>query len=255
MREEQGLAARTPPVGCHGRRSPRAARSLRCPLDRADSFSYNAAISACGKGQAWQVALVLFGQMPQQDTISPLRVNWGSCAVDGFSVWPGLLGATSIWEYLGRTGGNWQLALGLLEQMEVDLGIRSLNGQNACIGACHVGNQWQLALQLFTDLLADRPVAVGTRGLQPDVEDTGEERRIGLQRGNVRLLAAKALAAQALEAQTSAHLRCSTVSFSSAMAAAELTGRWELGLDLVELMRGQGGANAHWQARIPAEAA
>lgn len=39
---------------------------------------------------------------------------------------------------------------------KVDLGIRSLNGQNACIGACHVGNQWQLALQLFTELLADR---------------------------------------------------------------------------------------------------
>lgn len=32
-------------------------------------------------------------------------------------------------------------------------------------------------------------MAVGTLGLQPDVKDTGEERRIGLQRGNVCLLA------------------------------------------------------------------
>lgn len=39
---------------------------------------------------------------------------------------------------------------------QVELGVRSLNGQNACIGACHVGNQWQLALLLFNDLREDK---------------------------------------------------------------------------------------------------
>lgn len=38
----------------------------------------------------------------------------------------------------------------------MELGESSINGQNACIGACHVGNQWQLALQLFLDLMNDR---------------------------------------------------------------------------------------------------
>ena len=82
-------------------------------------------------------------------------------------------------------GGNWQLALRLLDHMEEEFGERSLNGQNACISACHVGNQWQWSLWLFSRMMKDRPLGGDVAGgpLQADAQHGDAQQRHECLRG------------------------------------------------------------------------
>eukprot|EP00435_Cladocopium_sp_Y103_P062594 s92_g24.t1 len=194
----------------------------------ADNFSYNAAISACGKGSAWEKALELFRETPERDVIS------FNSAIDAC-----------------KRGDNWQMALSLLEQMSVELGVRSLNGQNACIGACHVGNQWQLALLLFNDLRADKqqqPNTVSHSCAMSACESQGQW-QLALSIFNLMsetqakrdaLIFNVAMYACRHAGQRPSQLRSNVVSFSSLLASSELPGRWELALGVIDVMRGEG---------------
>ncbi|CAK0843472.1 unnamed protein product [Prorocentrum cordatum] len=103
--------------------------------------SYNAGISACEKGEQWQRALALVGEM-WEAKLEPDVISYSA----GISAC--------------ENGQQWQLALSLLSQM-VETKLEPDNIiYNSGICACEKGQQWQRALSLLSEM--------GETKLEPD---------------------------------------------------------------------------------------
>jgi len=114
----------------NGRRLTQSRPSGKGAKMGAGTISYKATISACEKGQEWQVALGFSTTMVEQaDTIS-------------------YVAAMSACE----KGQEWQLALGLFSAM-VSADVEANTSQyNAAISACEKGQEWQHPLGLLSTM-------------------------------------------------------------------------------------------------------
>eukprot|EP00439_Symbiodinium_sp_Y106_P065834 s838_g10.t1 len=98
-----------------------------------NTFTYNAAIGALGKGRQWQKALGLFFGL-QAATVDKDLVSYNT-AINAC-----------------KDAGRWAVALSLLSEV-LSCGLQAdVITFNAAIGACEKSGQWQPALQLFQAL-------------------------------------------------------------------------------------------------------
>ncbi|CAE7805165.1 EMB2654 [Symbiodinium sp. CCMP2592] len=98
-----------------------------------NTFTYNAAIGALGKGRQWQKALGLFYGL-QAATVDKDLVSYNT-AINAC-----------------KDAGRWAVALSLLSEV-LSGGLQAdVITFNAAIGACEKSGQWQPALQLFQAL-------------------------------------------------------------------------------------------------------
>ncbi|CAK0810435.1 unnamed protein product, partial [Prorocentrum cordatum] len=98
-----------------------------------DVISYNAGISACGKGEQWQRALVLLSEM------------WEAMVETNVIKW------LQRWDQRVRDGRAVAAGAGAAEQ---DAGgeVGAQLSYNAGISACEKGEQWQRALVLLGEM-------------------------------------------------------------------------------------------------------
>ncbi|CAK0793530.1 unnamed protein product [Prorocentrum cordatum] len=202
-------------------------------------FSYNACISACGKGEQWQRALSLLSEL-REAKLQPSVVSYSA----GISA-------------CGK-GKQWQLAFALLSQMgEASLNpnvnsfnaalsacrkseqrhhVRALLGAmreatvkpdvisyNAGISACEAGEQWQLALWLLLDMPGAR-VEPNVSQLQRRDQRLREEPAVAVGFGAARRDAGDEAGAQ-------------RYIYSAGVSACEKCEQWQRALALLSEMR------------------
>ncbi|CAM9465088.1 unnamed protein product, partial [Choristocarpus tenellus] len=112
------------------------------PLPIPDVITYNTAISACGRGRKYQLALNLLRQM-EEEGISPDRFSF-SAAISAC-----------------KSSAQWQTALTLLDTMQRKGLGRELHSLNAAVAACAVACQWEPALSILQEM--------EKKGPRPDV--------------------------------------------------------------------------------------
>ncbi|CAL1131192.1 unnamed protein product [Cladocopium goreaui] len=143
-------------------------RRSRLQQDIQDINAYNAAISACNKGEEWQRALQLLSNLPQAQLLPDVvTFNTASSACGKVSEWQRSLTLLQQMQDLqleatvisfgaalsaAEKGQQWPLALQLLSEMKDGLVAGNVIVFSAAISACEKGSQWLQAMQLLEDL-------------------------------------------------------------------------------------------------------
>ncbi|CAK0866903.1 unnamed protein product [Prorocentrum cordatum] len=120
-------------------------------------FSYNAGVSACGKGEQWQRALALLSEM-REAKLKPNVISYSAGISEAGAQLSYNTGISAC-----EKGEQWQRALSLLSEMrdaKLELDVISYS---AGISACEKGGQWQPALLQRWDqrVREERAVAAG----------------------------------------------------------------------------------------------
>ena len=126
-----------------------------------DSLAYAAAISACKRGGHWEQALKVFSQM-QEASVQAVSKAYVAAMSACRQEWPKAIDLMAEWEKSNSQdlivrnaamsalaqGEEWQQALGLLSDLDVEIDIVT---RNACLSACEKASQWRWALALFDE--------------------------------------------------------------------------------------------------------
>ncbi|CAE8742483.1 unnamed protein product [Polarella glacialis] len=168
-----------------------------------NAFHYNSAISACGKGGQWPLALSLFSSMPGS-RVAPDAISFNA--------------AISACE----KGGQWQLALSLLNSMPEMRPMPDEISHNAAISACEKGNQWQHALAILSMMPHARltPTIVSYNAAVSACEKGGQW----------------PLALSLLSSMPGMSCIPDAISFSAAISACEKGGQWQIALRILSDM-------------------
>eukprot|EP00752_Nemacystus_decipiens_P002534 g2377.t1 len=165
-------------------------------LPEPDTITFNAAISACGRGKKWKPAVDLLDTM-RREGLTP----------DGFSY------STAI--SACKNCGQWETALEILEDMRRRGLGRDKHSLNAAIAACASAGRWEPATAILKGMEADGP--------DPDVFTYGSAIDALAQGGKLDL------ALQTLRRMRADPVRYpapNTVCYNAALMALMRRGRW-----------------------------
>ena len=125
---------------------------------------WNSAMNACLRGTQWQIALDIFNTMFESETFTETSFNAAISACAQGSNWQvamnllhllyirGVVPSVVSYSAAITSCGEWGRALELMEEMRRNEVLPNVVTYNSIINVCEKGLQWQLALQIFSEV-------------------------------------------------------------------------------------------------------
>ncbi|CAM9758092.1 unnamed protein product [Ectocarpus sp. 6 AP-2014] len=165
-------------------------------LPEPDTITFNAAITACGRGKKWKPAVELLDSMRREGLVP-----------DGFSYSAAITACKNC--------GQWETALGLLDDMRMRGLGRDRHSLNAAIAACASAGRWKPAMEILEGM--------EEKGPSPDVFTYGAVIDALAHGGEVDL-ALRTL--KRMRSNPSRYPAPNTVCHNAALMALMRDGRW-----------------------------
>eukprot|EP00913_Durusdinium_trenchii_P024780 g23260.t1 len=175
MKEEEllpNLITCNAAIAACGPASPFALELLRALGPRADAVSFESAVTACGRDQAWMTCLSLLEEMEDRGLRRSV-IAFGGAIAGQEGHWPHALAlleqmsiskvVTNVIVYSAlssvcSSSSQWQMALQVFEEMQLSLVRGNVVAYSAAISACEKGQQWLKALDFLDEMLRCRVV-------------------------------------------------------------------------------------------------
>lgn len=125
---------------------------------------WNSAMNACSRGTQWQIALGIFNTMFESETFTETSFNAAISACAQGSNWQvamnllhllyirGVVPSVVSYSAAITSCGEWGRALELMEEMRRNEVLPNIVTYSSIINVCEKGLQWQLALQIFSEV-------------------------------------------------------------------------------------------------------